>query len=56
VRRVERLQHLDKVEDFPQGVRAKVPSKDLRIVRKLRRSRPSNSSKDKVQGKLPLKV
>jgi hypothetical protein len=49
VRRVERLQHLDEVEDLPQGVHAKVPSKDLRIVRKLGRSRPSTSWKDKCR-------
>jgi hypothetical protein len=49
VRRVERLQHLDKVEDLPQGVRAKFLLSNLRIGRKLRRSRPSNSSKDKCR-------
>jgi hypothetical protein len=49
VHRVKRLQHLDIVEDFPQGVRAGSSQKDLRRGRKLRRSRPSNSSKDKCR-------
>jgi hypothetical protein len=50
VRRVKRLQHLDVVEDFPQGVHAGSSQKDLRRGRKLRRSRPSNSSKDMCRG------
>jgi hypothetical protein len=50
VHRVGRLQHLDVIEDLPQGVCAGSSQKDLRSRRKLRRSRPSNSLKDKCRG------
>jgi hypothetical protein len=49
VHRVERLQHLDVVEGLSQGVRGRSSLKDLRFVNKLRRSRPSNSLKDKCR-------
>jgi len=48
--RVKRLQHLDVVEDLPQGVRAGSSQKDLRRGRKFSRIRPSNSLKVKCRG------
>jgi hypothetical protein len=49
VRRVERLQHSDVVEGLLQGVHASFFLEELRVVRKLRKDRPSNLRKDCIE-------